>query len=390
MWRGRKGAWPRFTAISPRSASAVVASNTIRFMDPRQLHKSLADATADLLPAGAAIVCAVSGGIDSVAMLHGLVAVNEIHERCWRLHVAHLDHGLREASRDDGRFVESLAKSLGLPFTQQSTDLRGEAKRAGAGIEETARHIRYDFLEGVAREIGAAHICVAHHADDQAETVLHRILRGTGLRGLAGMRTIRPLRDGGAIHLVRPLLSFTRNELQAYLETRQLLWRHDETNDDPATATRNTIRHELLPRIAEHVNPEAAAALVRLAEHSRRCDEAIRQFALDALRHMHVDESTGSVRLTVASIAGLPTAVQSEIVTILLDRIAASRKEIGLERINAVLALISGGDHKRHIELPGGVTAMRQGKWFTLKCAASGDRAALESTRDSVHNPAPR
>lgn len=388
MWRGRKVAWPCFTAISAQSASAVVASNTIRFMDPRQLHKSLADATADLLPAGAAIVCAVSGGIDSVAMLHGLVAVNEIHERRWRLHVAHLDHGLREASRDDGRFVESLAQSLGLPYTQQSTDIREEAKRAG--IEETARRIRYDFLERVAREIGAAHICVAHHADDQAETVLHRILRGTGMRGLAGMRDIRPLCDGGDIQLVRPMLSFSRSDLQTYLEARGLPWRHDETNDDPASATRNTIRHELLPRIAELVNPEAASALVRLAEHARRCDDAIRQFALDALRHMHVDESTGSVRLTVASVAGLPTAVQSEIVTILLDRIAASRREIGLERIDAVLALIAGGDHKRHIELPGGVTATRQGKWFTLACIAADVEAALESTRDSAHNPAPR
>ncbi len=359
-------------------------------MDPRQLHKGVADATAETLPAGAAIACAVSGGIDSVAMLHGLIAVNEIHERRWRLHVAHLDHGLRETSGDDGRFVESLTQSLGLSYTQQSSDIREESKRAGAGIEETARRIRYDFLERVAREIGAAHICVAHHADDQAETVLHRILRGTGIRGLAGMRNIRPLRDGGDIQLVRPMLTFSQCELQAYLNARGLPWRHDETNDDPATATRNTIRLELLPRIAELVNPGAASALVRLAEHARRCDAAIRQFALDALRHMHVDESTGSVRLTAASIAGLPTAVQSEIITILLDRIAASRKEIGLERIDAVLALITGGDHKRHIELPGSVTATRQGKWFTLACIATDDGAALESTRDSAHNPTPR
>lgn len=389
MWRGRKVGWPCFTAISPRSASAVVTSNTIRFMDPRQLHKRLADATTESLPAGAAIVCAVSGGIDSVAMLHGLVAVNEIHERRWRLHVAHLDHGLRAASRDDGQFVESLAQSLGLPYTQQSSDIREEAKRAGAGIEETARRIRYDFLERVAREIGAAHVCVAHHADDQAETVLHRILRGTGIRGLAGMRDIRPLRDGGDLQLVRPMLSFSRSDLQAYLNARELPWRHDETNDDPATATRNTIRHELLPRIAELVNPEAAAALTRLAEHARRCDAAIRQFALDALRHVHVEETAGSVRLAVASITGLPAAVQGEIVTILLDRISASRREIGLERIDAVLALISSGDHKRHIELPGGVTATRQGKWFTLACIAL-DTSTLESTRDSAHNPTSR
>ncbi|MBI5762005.1 MAG: tRNA lysidine(34) synthetase TilS [Planctomycetes bacterium] len=359
-------------------------------MDARQLHKRLADATAESLPAGAAIVCAVSGGVDSVAMLHGLVAVNEIHERRWRLHVAHLDHGLREASGGDSRFVESLAKSLGLPYTQQSSDIRGEAKRARRGIEETARRIRYDFLECVACEIGAAHICVAHHADDQAETVLHRILRGTGIRGLAGMAAARPIREGSDIQLVRPVLSFCRRELQSYLETRGVDWRHDETNDDPDAATRNTIRHDLLPKLCDAVNPEAAAALIRLAEHARRCDEAIRQFALDALRHMHVDESPGSVRLAAASVAGLPTAVQSEIVTILLDRVAASRKEIGLERIDAVLALIGGGDHKRHIELPGGVAATRQGKWFTLACIATDNRAALESTRDSAHNPTPR
>ncbi|MEK6642716.1 MAG: tRNA lysidine(34) synthetase TilS [Planctomycetota bacterium] len=357
-------------------------SNTIPpTMDPRRFHKRLLDAIVDILPVGAKIVCAVSGGIDSVAMLHGLVAVNEIHERKWLLQIAHLDHGLRDSSIEDARFVETLARSLGLPHTCRTEDVGGEAKRSGESPEEVGRRLRYAFLEEVAEQVGAGYICVAHHADDQAETVLHRILRGTGIRGLSGMAPVRPVHHDSTIQLVRPLLSFERRDLQAYLESRKLDWRHDHTNDDPAAATRNKIRHELLPRLRDTFNAEITAALTRLAENARRANDAIHQLALDALRHMHLDELPTSIRLAVAPIVALPAAVQGEIIILILNRLDASRKEIGFERMDAILELVTGGDHKRHIELPGGSIVMRQGKWLTI------ERITPPASNFNVTNP---
>jgi tRNA(Ile)-lysidine synthase len=349
-------------------------------MDPRQFHKRLFDVLTDILPVGAKIVCAVSGGIDSVALLHGLIAVNEIHDRKWLLHIAHLDHGLRGASADDAQFTEKLARSLNLPHTCHTADVRGEAMRFRESLEEAGRRLRYAFLEDVAQKTGADYICVAHHADDQAETVLHRILRGTGIRGLSGMASIRPIRKcsrenrscenpfshNATIQLVRPLLSFEHRDLQAYLESRKLDWRHDHTNDDPSAATRNKIRNELIPGLRDTFNPEIAAALTRLAENARRANDAIHQLALDALRHMHLDESPTSIRFAVAPLAALPAAVQGEITVLILNRLDASRKEVGFERMDAILELVTGGDHKRHIELPGGTVVTRQGKWLTI------------------------
>jgi tRNA(Ile)-lysidine synthase len=204
---------------------------------------------------GAAWVVAVSGGSDSVGLLRVLDALAP--GLGLRLSVAHLDHGARgEAARADAAFVADLAAALGLPF-----DLgRWQPTRAGH-FEADARHARYAWLAEVARARGAAAVAVGHTRDDQAETILQRIVRGTGLRGLAGMPRRRPLADG--VSLVRPLLDVRRDEVRAYLAALGQPYRDDASNAD-TTRTRARIRHDLLPRLAHEYNPRVAEALVRL------------------------------------------------------------------------------------------------------------------------------
>lgn len=354
-------------------------------MDQRHFHRRLHEATRRLIPSRSSIVCAVSGGVDSVALLHGLLRVNEIHARGWRLRVAHLDHGLRQESAEDARFVESLCRQLGISCTIDTADVRAQAAATRESIETAARRCRYEFLSRVAGEADARVVAVAHHADDQAETILHRILRGTGLRGLAGMPQDRPIHAGGSVRLVRPLLGFRQAELREYVQRLGQTWRHDVTNDAPASATRNRIRHELLPMIEQSVNPQAAEALVQLGEQARRVSEVLRACAEESL--LKVSESTGHRQWSMRSraLAMLPSAIQAECVMIVLERLGVGLGEIGSERIEAILALTEGRGDRRHVELAGGVRVERRGD--VLMFDASQMRIAVpEDQVESAHS----
>jgi tRNA(Ile)-lysidine synthase len=226
------------------------------------------------LPQGGSVV-AVSGGPDSVALLRALLHLRQPTSS--PLFIAHLNHGLRGADSDaDETSVRELharlaASHQGLHFRSERIDVAAEARAAGANLEATARRLRYDWLAGVAREHGASVVATGHTGDDQAETVLHRLLRGAGLQGLRGIAPRRPL--GPGVELVRPLLDVTRAEVIAFLESESQPWRQDTSNRDPRH-TRNRIRHELLPHLAEHYNPGVRKVLARLAEQA---EEAFRE-----------------------------------------------------------------------------------------------------------------
>ncbi|HET9496911.1 MAG TPA: tRNA lysidine(34) synthetase TilS, partial [Candidatus Limnocylindria bacterium] len=201
------------------------------------------------------LVLAVSGGPDSMALLHGAAALSR--SRGWQLVVAHLDHGLRPDSAADATFVTEAADALGLTWRLRRTDVAAEAGARGFGIEEAGRAARYAFLDAVAADLGSETlVATAHTADDQAETVLFNLARGTGQRGLRGMRTRRG-------RVVRPLLHARRADLRAALDGAGLPYRLDPTNDD-LRRTRARIRGEVLPAL-EALNPAAVEALVRFA-----------------------------------------------------------------------------------------------------------------------------
>ncbi len=236
------------------------------------------------------ILLAVSGGADSVALLRAVAALKQPGEG--RVHVAHFNHHLRPDSDEDAAFVSGLCRQLDLPFELGAATHKLESTKGGQGLEATARDARYEFLQTTAEQLGARYVATAHTADDQAETILHRIVRGTGLSGLAGIRRVRRL--GPAATLIRPLLQVSRANVETYLTDLGQAFREDSTNQDQQF-TRNRIRRELLPLLREHYNPEVADALRRLGALAGEA-----QTVIDSLVH---DLATTCVTRDGAAIA---------------------------------------------------------------------------------------
>ncbi|HEY1786174.1 MAG TPA: tRNA lysidine(34) synthetase TilS [Pirellulales bacterium] len=205
------------------------------------------------------VLVAVSGGADSVALLRAVVALKTAGGG--RLAVAHFNHRLRADAGQDAQFVADLALRLHLECEIGEADTAAAARATGDGLEAAARSERYRFLQAAAERIGARYVVTAHTADDQVETILHRILRGTGIGGLAGMRRSRRLSD--AVSLIRPLLGLARVDVLAYLAELGQPYRDDPSNASHAH-TRNRIRHSLLPLLAADYNRDVRSALLRL------------------------------------------------------------------------------------------------------------------------------
>ncbi len=224
-----------------------------------------------MLEAGEGVVVACSGGPDSTALLLALRALG--HPAV----VAHLHHGLRGAEADeDEAFVSALAGRLGLPFRSARVDVGGLAAASRRSIEEVGRNERYAFLERVAREAGLRVVAVGHTMDDQAETVLARLGRKAGPRGLRGILPVRPIRQGSDIHIVRPLLEVRRAEIADYLFQQGQAWREDSSNRDPRFE-RNRIREMLRMASSEEVEALARTAAT-MRETTRAFHEASLQF----------------------------------------------------------------------------------------------------------------
>jgi tRNA(Ile)-lysidine synthase len=225
------------------------------------------------------VLLAVSGGADSVAMLRAMQRLKAKSGGEGRLFVAHLDHGLRGAeSAEDATWLAELCRALELPLTVSTADIPTLTVTQGDGWEAAARAARYQFLRETAERIGARYVATAHTADDQVETVLQRILRGTGVVGLAGIPASRELSP--SVALVRPMLRIRRSQVLEYLAQLGQKFRCDVSNADPRF-TRNRVRHELLPVLREKFNADVDAALLRLAEQSREQQEVVAKLAAD-------------------------------------------------------------------------------------------------------------
>jgi tRNA(Ile)-lysidine synthase len=308
--------------------------------DPRDRLAALLAAGSDDLgvPGDAALVLAVSGGADSMAMLHGAARLVASGVRRWHLVVAHLDHGLRDASGADARFVADAAGALGLDVRSERVDVGEEARRGGEGIEATGRRVRYAFLERVADAVGPrALICTAHTADDQAETVLLNFARGTGLPGLRG---IAPRRG----RLIRPLLRARRADLRAALDDAGVSYLDDASNQDPAFA-RNRARGALVP-LLESLHPGATAATARLAELAAEEDAYLAELAAGELEER---------RAADGSIAWDPPP--HPVLARRILRLAAGPPPPSAERIEALARAAAEGRGGRRIELGQGRVA---------------------------------
>ncbi|MDX1945305.1 MAG: tRNA lysidine(34) synthetase TilS [Pirellulaceae bacterium] len=250
------------------------------------------------------VLVAVSGGADSVALLRGLARLREPGEG--RLIVAHCNHGLRGADSDgDQALVEELAASLGIECVVGERRLEVTGGHAGEGLESLARQARYDFLAQAADRAGARYVATAHTADDQAETILLQVLRGTGLAGLAGIPRVRRLTGGAS--LVRPLLEVTRAEVLAWLAELGQYHREDASNAR-VDFTRNRIRHELLPQLERDYNPQIRTALRRLASIAEEAESYLNAQA-DELLGRVARPIAGGVELDLALVRREPETI---------------------------------------------------------------------------------
>jgi tRNA(Ile)-lysidine synthase len=251
-----------------------------------------------MLAGGDVVLVAVSGGADSVALLSALLALAP--SLGLALHVAHVDHGLRPDSGYDAGFVEALGRRLGVPVAVERVrvDVRGTSPEAAA------RAARYAALERVADRVGAGRIALGHTADDQAETVLMRLLERAGVRGLAGIPAVRG-------RFIRPLLDARRADVLAHLREAGLPWVEDPSNRDPKFL-RNRIRHELLPLLAGAYGPDVVAALNGIAEQARETLDALDRMATAELARLVVTEPDALV-LPLAALRDLPRGIAAEV-----------------------------------------------------------------------------
>lgn len=313
-----------------------------------------------LLAAGDVVVAGVSGGADSMALLHALHRLNESGTLPLTLHVAHLNHRLRgDASDEDAAFVEQEAARRNLRCTVHAEDIRAVAGEQRRSIEETARNRRYAFFARVCANVGSSVVAVAHQADDQAETVIHRIARGTGLRGLGGIRESRPLDGPGRVRLVRPLLGFRRDELRAFLEAEGVPFREDATNatDDH---TRSRVRRHVLPAMATHVNPQVTDALLRLAEQARSLDEYLRERAAQILETLVVSRTDREVVLNANALTRKSRVIQTEIIRQALLALEIGEQDVNYGHLSSVADLAQRPAGAKELHLPGGIVVRRE------------------------------
>ena len=280
----------------------------------------------------------VSGGCDSVALLHLLV------ERGYRkLIVCHLDHGLRgRAARDDARFVARLAATLNLRCVLERIDVATRATGHGISVETAARDARHDFFARVARRERVTSLFLAHQADDQVETFLFHLLRGAGRAGLAGMR---PVSRRGALTVLRPLLGVWRRELDSWIAERRIRWREDASNADRAH-TRNRIRQAILPALARQLGREVKPAIWRAAELLGAEEDW-----MNALLRAEIDALPAE--LPVKMICAAPLARQRRLLRAWLEQRGISAGYAEVEAMRSLLDSDAQG-HPAKINLPSG------------------------------------
>jgi tRNA(Ile)-lysidine synthase len=292
-----------------------------------------------MLDRGQCIGVAVSGGADSVCLLHVL---RELAPRLdCHLLVLHLDHRLRGAeSSADAAFVSAMARELGLPFLLREANLGG-----GDNLEQAARRARMAFFSETIASGAAGRVAVGHTRSDQAETVLYRFLRGSGTAGLAG---IRPVVAPG---VVRPLFEIERPEIEGWLRARGIAWREDSSNASPLFA-RNRIRHGLLPELRRDWNPALPEILAHTATWARE-EEDYWAVEIARLSERLFEERAGEIRVRAAAIAQLPTAVARRLVRHAIERVRGDLRSIDFRHIASVMELIGPGRGEGRTVLPG-------------------------------------
>lgn len=281
--------------------------------------------THGLIPAGERVLVGVSGGADSVALL---LVLSDLRETLgFELCAAHLNHGIRGAEADeDQAYVRELCRSMALPLYEERLDIPSIARAQGKTLEQAAREQRYAFFDRAMAELGAGRIAVAHHMEDQAESIMLHLIRGSGLKGLTGMKYQRD-------SIIRPLLDTHRSQVEGYLGERGIAYRTDSTNLD-RDASRNRLRLDVLPYIAEHINPAITDSLCSMAG---LLDEDEAYLAREAARALDAAATPGGYDR--AALMELPRPIQSRAVRMAIER-AGVHSDIDRVHVEKVMELL--------------------------------------------------
>ncbi len=308
----------------------------------------------NLFSVGDKLVMAVSGGADSVCLLH--ILMQRRAELDIELHIAHLNHQLRDADSDsDAKYVSDLANKLDIPVTIERIDVAAYRDQKGGSLEEAAREIRYSFLAKVAKKLGTTKVVTGHTRDDHIETVLMHLLRGAGTAGLCGLQSRSILQCGdksGQLELVRPLLDTTRQETSDYCQRYKLAPRSDSSNTS-LSFLRNRVRLELLPILRDY-NPSIDDALLRLAGIAGDDISFIEEQA-SLLWQELVTEDDEAIYLDMNKTVALPRAIQRQVFRRAVKQLRGNLKDIEADHIEAMMDFLSKPAGKK-LCLPDGLT----------------------------------
>ena len=326
---------------------------------PLEFDKKVADFIGEnsLVDPAERLLLAVSGGADSIALLYAMHTLKTENILSADLVCVHINHQLRGADADvDEDFVIAQARDLKLTITTKQLDVCGFARKNKLSIETAARMLRIDTLLNIANTNNCNSIATAHHKNDNAETILHRLVRGTGFRGLAGIWPTRLFADD--IRFIRPLLSVTRDEIIEYLKKRNLKWRRDHTNAD-CTYTRNFIRHRLLPALQQDCTGSLVEQLSALAASTRKFYSMVCNCADKAWPKL-TDCSANVLKLSLQMFLAQPPPVKVELVRRSLSAVGCGQRDLTRQHFQKILRLAEQNIGGRKIELPAGFVVRRE------------------------------
>jgi len=299
----------------------------------------------NMIQPGDKVIVGLSGGADSVALLHVLKELQDSLQ--FQLYAAHVNHGLRGRDADqDAEFARDLCNKWSVPFYLKEADVRSLAKSLNQTEEEAGRLVRYGFFNEILEKVNGNKIATAHHRNDQAETILHNIIRGTGMQGLAG---IKPVRDGIVIH---PLLDVSRREIEDYIKENNLSYRVDASNQD-SSYTRNRIRNHLLPDLARDYNPEIVDSLARLGDIIREEDSFLTEFCYNLYTEM-VSFGSNQVELDLRKFNQCHSALKRRLVRMAVSDVRGDLDGVSHSHVEAVIELAKNCQTGTQTTIPAG------------------------------------
>lgn len=321
----------------------------------RRCEKTIREA--GMINPGEAVLIGVSGGPDSVALLHVLIALSSFHN--YRLGIAHLNHGLRGAEAErDAQFAESLAKKHHLPYYLEKKDLIAEKNFSGWSLEEAGREARYRFFHRIAEECGYDHIAVGHHREDDAELILMNLIRGSGPTGIGGIRPV------GKTRVIRPLIHAARDEILDFLHSREIEYVYDHTNDD-TVFRRNHVRRHLIPSLKKY-NPRIVETLNRLGEVLRTESQWIDSITESLLGEMIIERNPQMLVIQREMVDGLHMALRRRVIRRAIMEVKGDLRRIGFSHIDAIITLVGNDRKTAQIDLPDRVRVVRDNSRLIL------------------------